>query len=101
MQIKHLATVSVNDSTGAFILTTDEANKYAQQGMVCVTVNPDVDIVLVDALGASAEVPGTAANSPWTCPAGSPTTILHRSGPLRALSVTGTATVKRSIGCEP
>ena len=102
MQIRNLATVSVATTAGGtYILTPQEAAEGMTSGMTYVVVNPDVDIVLVDPLGTAAAVPGTVANSPLVCPAGSPTTILHRSGPLKAISTSGTATVKRSIGCEP
>ena len=99
MQIQNLATVSVGTTAGGtFILTAAEANEGLQKGMTCVVVNPSVDIVLVDALGTSAAVPGTVANSPWVCPAGVPTIIQHRSGPLKAISTSGISDVKRSIG---
>lgn len=100
MQIKNLATASVAATAGGtFILTVDEAN--AQQGMTCLIVNPDVEIALVDNQGVAAAVPGTFANSPVVCPAGVPTTILHTSGPIKAITASGTATVKRAIGCAP
>jgi hypothetical protein len=100
MQITNLSTASVDTTAGGtFILTAQEASD--NQGMVCVIVNPDVDISLVDALGTAAATPGTVANSPLVCPAGVPTVIAHRSGPLKAISTSGTATVKRAIGREP
>lgn len=102
MQVINLATASVDTTAGGtYILTVDEANDGASRGMTCVVVNPDVDIVLVSAQGNAARTPGTVANSPWVCPAGVATVISHRSGPLKAISTSGTATVKRSIGCEP
>ena len=102
MQIINLATASVATTAGGtYVLTAEEAAKGLQNGMTCVVLNPDVDIVLVDPLGTAAEVAGTVANSPWVCPAGVPTVIAHRSGPLKAISTSGTATVKRSIGCQP
>ena len=102
MQIINLATASVDTTAGGtFILTAAEAADAVSRGMVCVVVNPDIDIILVDNQGSAATVPGTAANSPWVCPAGVPTVIEHRSGPLKAITASGTATVKRSIGCAP
>lgn len=102
MQIINLATASVDTTAGGtFVLTVDEANDGVQRGMTCVVLNPSVDIVLVDNQGSAAAVPGTVANSPWVCPAGVPTVISHRSGPMKAISTSGTATVKRSIGCAP
>jgi hypothetical protein len=99
MQILNLATVPVDTTAGGtFILTVDEAKDGVSRGMTCVVVNPSVDIVLVDAQGTAAATPGTVANSPWVCPAGVPTVINHRSGALKAISTSGTATVKRSIG---
>jgi hypothetical protein len=102
MQILNLATASVDTTAGgSFVLTAAEATLGVSQGMTCVVVNPSVDIVLVDGGGTSPApggVAGTVANSPWVCPAGVPTVITHRSGPLKAISTSGTATVKRSIG---
>lgn len=102
MQILNLPTASVPTTAGGtFILTAAEAADGLARGMTCVVINPDVDIVLVDSQGSAAGVPGTVANSPWVCPAGTPTVIQHRSGPIKAISTSGTATVKRSIGCGP
>jgi hypothetical protein len=99
MQIQNLATVLVATTAGGtFVLTADEAAAAANNGMTQVILNPDVDIVLVDAAGTAAAVPGTVANSPLVCPAGMPTIISHRSGPMKAISTSGNATVKRAIG---
>ena len=102
MQIINLPTASVDTTAGGtLVLTAAEAADGVSRGMTCVVLNPDIDIVLVDNQGSAAVTPGTVANSPWVCPAGVPTVIEHRSGPLRAITSSGTATVKRSIGCAP
>lgn len=94
MRIVNMATVSVATTAGGTALLT--AAQGATLGMQCVIVNPDVDIVLVDNQSV-----GTVANSPLVCPAGAATTIAHRAGVLKAISTSGTATVKVAIGCDP
>lgn len=99
MQIINLATVAVETTAGGtFVLTVDEGKEGTTRGMTCVVLNPSVDIALVDAQGLNTVTPGTVANSPFVCPAGVPTIIEHRAGPLKAISTSGTATVKRAIG---
>ena len=92
MRIVNTALVSVLTSTTALLTA-------AQTGiadMLCVIVNPSVDIVIVDNQSI-----GTVANSPLVCPAGAPTIIAHRAGVLKAISTSGTASVKVAIGCNP
>lgn len=102
MQIINLNTVNVDTTAGGtFLLTSDQALATQARGMTCVVVNPSVDIALVDASGTSPVPPGVAgtyANSPLICPAGVPTTIAHRAGPMKAISSSGTATVKVAVG---
>lgn len=94
MRIVSMATASIlATGTGSVLVTNDQMR--AVSGAECVIVNPSVDIAIVDG------VTGTVANSPAVCPANVPTVILHRSGPLLALSSSGTATVKVAIGCAP
>ena len=100
MQITNLAAASIPTTAGGTDLVTN-AQMLAVQGAYCIVVNPSVDIALVDNQGSSAAVPGTVANSPFVCPAGLPTVILHRSGNLKAISTSGTATVKVGIGAAP
>lgn len=106
MQITNLATVSV-DTSGTNLISLAQAQAATQAGMDCMIINPSVDIVLVDAGGASPSSPvpsavaGTVANSPLVCPAGVPTILLHRSGVVRAISTSGTATVKVALGVAP
>lgn len=102
MQIINMGLVSIPTTAGGTdLITSDQARAATSQGMYCVGITPSVDIVLVDNQGIAAAVPGTAANSPWTCPAGVTTTVGHTSGALRAISTSGTASVKVSIGCAP
>ena len=102
MRIVNLATVSVDTTAGGTVLVSD-AQMRAISGAVCVVINPASDIALVQNAamgGASADAIGTGANSPFVCPAGIPTVVSHRSGPLRAIAG-ATVVVKVGIGCEP
>ena len=108
MKVVNLATVSVDTTAGGTEIFSAAAARLAtSEGMGCIVVNPSVDIALVDAggLNISSVVPGavagTAANSPFVCPAGIPTEIRHRSGPVRAISSSGTSTVKIGVGETP
>lgn len=101
MKIVNLATVSVvATGNGTLLLTDAQARILTSEGLDSIVVNPSVDIVLVDSGGAivtsqlTDAVAGTVANSPLVCPASTPTVINHRSGALRAISTSGTATVK-------
>lgn len=90
-RIINKAAVSVDTTAlGTHLLTSAE---QATQGMACIVVNPSVDIALVDGTAT-----GTYANSPFVCPAGANTVILHNGGPLKAISSSGTSTVKVGIG---
>lgn len=114
MQVVNLATVSVT-TTGTVIFTEDQARACTTLGLEAVGINPSVDVVLIDPTaggGAYANIPnaagtgqgavaGTVANSPWVCPVGVCTTVLHRSGALKAISTSGTATVKISPTVAP
>lgn len=99
MQVINIATVSV--STGNNLLSTDQVNALQAFNIAWVVVNPSVDIVLVavtdDAGGFPGAVAGTTSNAPVTCPANTDTWILHRAGNLKAISTSGTATVKISL----
>lgn len=104
MQIVNLATVSVETTAGGTEIFSSSAARIAtNEGMTSIILNPSVDIVLVDAGGlqVSSGVPGavagTVANSPLVCPAGLPTVIEHRSGPIRGISTSGTSTVKVAV----
>ena len=108
MKVVNLATVSVDTTAGGTeIFSAAAARIAASEGMGCVIINPSVEIVLVDPGGnlPSSSIPGavvgTYANSPFTCPAGVPTVVLHRSGPIRAISSSGTSTVKVGVGEAP
>lgn len=108
MKIVNLATVTVETTAGGtLLLTAEQAKAAASEGMECVVINPAADIVLVDPDGAgpfSSKIPGatagTVANSPLTCPANVPTTVLHRSGPVRAIASASTVT-KIAVGEAP
>lgn len=115
MKVVNLATVSVPTTAGGTeIFSSKQATVAASEGMESIVINPSTDIVLVDAggLNPSSQIPdlagtgmgavaGTAANSPFLCPAGVPTVVLHRSGPVRAIAVSATATVKIGVGEAP
>lgn len=115
MQVVNLATVSVATTAGGTeIFSSAQARIATSEGMDSLVLNPSVDIVLVDAGGlqVSSRIPlidgtgqgavaGTVANSPFVCPAGVPTVIQHRSGAVRGISTSGTATVKVGVGCAP
>ena len=112
MKVVNLATVAVDTTAGGTeIFSSGQARIATSEGMGCIVINPSVDIVLVDAGGLqpSSQIPnlagtgmgavaGTATNSPFVCPAGVPTVVLHRSGPVRAISTAGTSTVKIGVG---
>lgn len=106
MQVVNFATVSV-DTTGVEILSSAQATAAVTAGMIALAVNPSVDIVIVDASQGSAwanipnAVAGSVANSPFVCPAGSVTMINHKGGAVRAISTSGTATVKRALSMVP
>lgn len=107
MKVVNLATVTVDTTAGGTEIFSSAAAKIATtEGMGCVIIEPTIDIFLVDPGGAqiSSAIPGavvgTAANSACRCPAGVPTTILHRSGPLRAIGSAST-TVKVTVGEAP
>jgi hypothetical protein len=104
MQIINLPTVDV-DINGGEIFTSDQARAATTLGMLCIGVNPSVDVVLVCAQGAYPGFPGavagTVANSPWVCPAGKTTTVRHRGGAVKAISTAGTSTVKVSPAVGP
>ena len=108
MRIVNLPTVSVDTTAGGTeLLSADAARIAATEGMTALVVNPSVDIYLVAAAGngISSSIPGavvgTAANSPFYCPAGVPTVIEHRSGPVRAISSSGTSTVRVGVAEVP
>ena len=101
MKVVNLATVAVDTTAGGTIIFTEaQARIASSEGLEAVVINPSVDIVLVDpgGLQITSAIPGaivgTAANSALTCPASTPTVVIHRSGPLRAISTSGTSTVK-------
>ena len=108
MRIVNLATVAVDTTAGGtVILSSDAARTATSEGMEAIVINPSVDIVLVAGAGTdvSSAIPGavvgTVANSPFTCPAGVPTVVSHRSGPIRAISTSGTSTVKVAVAEAP
>ena len=108
MKIVNLATVAVDTTAGGTVIfTSAQATIANSEGMECVIINPSVDIVLVDGGGliVTSQIPGavagTAANSAAVCPAGVPTVVLHKSGPIRAISTAGTSTVKITVGEAP
>ena len=117
MQVVNLATVSV--ATSATVIFAAAAARLATtEGMGAIAINPSVDIVLVNASGAGdiaagtasadpslgpipGSVAGTVANSPLVCPAGVPTIVQHRGGPIVGISTSGTATVKVAVCVSP
>lgn len=104
MKIVNLATASIL-TTKSELLSSADATAAIKAGVTCFVVLPDVDIVLVDNSGTTPDIPGSVAgsvaNSPFVCPAGAPTVVDHRSGAVSAISTSGTATVKRGMGCAP
>lgn len=101
MKVVNLATVSVPTTAGGTEIFSSAAARIATiEGLDAVVINPSTDIALVDSGGliVTSAIPGavagTAANSACLCPAGVPTVVQHRSGALRAIAVTATATVK-------
>lgn len=108
MKIVNLATVAVDSTAGGTeIFSAAQARIAVTEGMGCVVINPSVEIVLVDPDSGSqisSKIPGavvgTAANSPFICPAGTPTVVEHRSGPVRAICATS-STVKIGVGETP
>ena len=107
MQVVNLATVSVATTAGGTEIFSSAAARIAtSEGMNCLVINPSVDIALVDAGGTlpSSNIPGaiegTVANSPFVCPAGVPTVVLHRGGAVRAIA-SATSTVKIGVGVAP
>lgn len=76
---------------GTNLLTTAEQSTL---NMEYVAVNPSVEVFLV---GAS----GTAANSPEPLPVGVVTYVRHQAGPLKAITASGSSTVKVAILCGP
>lgn len=108
MKVINIATVPVDTTAGGTEILSVAAAKIATtEGMEAVIIEPSVDIMLVDAGGLQtlSSVPGaiagTAANSAARCPAGVGTTVMHRSGPLRAISSAGISTVKITIVGTP
>ena len=99
MQTINIGTVSVDPTTPTALFSDAQVNALQAAAVQFVCVNPSVDIVIVGP--ATVTFPGvatgSAANSPLTCPASTPTFIRHRSGNIYALSSSGTATVKVSL----
>lgn len=92
-RVYNIPAVSVDTTAGGTFLVTTAQLEAAPKGIVCVVILPSVDIALVD--GGS---DGTYANSPFMCPAGIPTVQLWSGGPLKAISSSGTSTVKVGLG---
>ena len=108
MKVVNLATVSVPTTAGGTeIFSSEQARIATSEGMKSIIVNPSTDIAIVDAGGllVTSAIPGavagTAANSPFVCPAGIPTEIAHRSGPVRAIATASTSTVKVGVAEGP
>lgn len=108
MRVVNLPTVAVDTTAGGTEIFSVAAARIAtSEGMEAIVVNPSVDIALVAASGStvSSSVPGavvgTYANSPFYCPANVATVIMHRSGPVRAISSAGTSTVKVGVAEVP
>ena len=94
-RIHNLPAVNVDTTALGTVLITSAQLEAAPPGVVCVVILPSVDIALVDGTAT-----GTYANSPFYCPAGIPTTMLFTGGPLKAISASGTASVKVGLGCR-
>lgn len=106
MKVVNFATIAIDTTAGGTILLTSaQATAGIQEGLDSVGINPSVDIVIISDQGVYPNIPGsvvgTAANSPFTCPAGSVTMIKHNSGQVRAISTAGTSTVKFGLACAP
>ena len=109
MRFCNLATVSVPTTAGGTeILSSAAATAATAEGLVVAMIYPSVEIRLVDAGGNVVTFPnipgavvGTGTNSAAVCPAGQTTTVAHRSGALRAISPSGTATVAITLGTAP
>lgn len=115
MKVVNFATVSVDTTAGGTVIFSEaQAKVAASEGLMAIGILPSADIYLVDAGGlqvsslipnlagtAPGAVAGTASNSPWYCPAGVTTTIEHRAGPVRAISASGTSTVRISAAEGP
>lgn len=103
MQIVNFDPVNVN--AGDTILTVDQAKAGGTEGMEYVCINPSVAIVLVSAQGAHPNIPGsvagTAANSPFTCAANTPTMVAHRGGEIKGITTGGASTVKFALAEGP
>lgn len=103
MRIVNMATVTVATTAGGTLLVSD-AQMRAVSGAIAVVLNPVSDIYLVQPAamgGSAADAVGTAANSPFLCPAGIPTVVSHRSGNLYGITASGTSVTRVGIGCEP
>lgn len=101
MKVVNLATVSVPTTAGGTEIFSSAAAIIATtEGLTAVIIDSSTDICLVDAGGSqvTSQIPGavvgTAANSAAKIFAGVPYVVTHRSGPLRAIAVTATSTVK-------
>lgn len=107
MQVVNFDPISVDDSTGELLLTSEQATAAGSAGLEYLGIESDVDIVIVDSSNGDnwANVPGavagTAANSPFKCPANTFVSIRHRRGAVKAISVSGTATVKVGLEIAP
>lgn len=102
MQIVNFPTVGI-DTTGGTILSAAAAAAGLAAGMEYVCINPSVALTLVDSTGGNAyanipgAVAGSVANSPFVCPAGTPTMVKHRGGAINGISSAGTSTVQYAL----
>lgn len=86
----HKAVVTVDTTAGGTDLLT--AAEQSTLDMTSVTVYPAAEIVIIY------NAVGTATNSPYVCPALTPTVIAHTRGPLKAITASGSTSVRVAIG---
>lgn len=91
-------TIHAAAPAGETLVTAAQANAALALGAEYVAINPSVAIVLVSAQGANPNVPnsvaGTAANSPFTCAAGTVTMVAHGGGEIKAITTGADSVVK-------
>lgn len=98
MKIANFDPVVITNA-GGIIVTAQQANAALSAGLEYVAINPSVAVKLIDdSDGANwANIPGakagTAANSPLTCGASTPTMVAHHGGAIKGISTGADSTV--------
>lgn len=94
-------------AAGDLLFTSDQTNAALKAGLQQMCINPSVAIVLVDETDGGwgqvipGSVAGTAANSPFTCAANTPTMVAVGGGNVKAISTGADSTVKRAFSMVP